>query len=264
MWSSVLVLGLLTGLNPVRIGIAILVISRSRPLPNLLAYGAGCLTACVFGVATPLILMHVTPIFDPFVDGIATSPIVRHIQIVLGVLVLSIAALLTVHLLMRRRQPADLPLPGGNTPTPVKNAPVPSPISRLLGGPLDAPTEDESAIRRLLRRVRDAWKDGSLWVSFLIGFGFGGIEPDAGLVLLAFILTSGAPIGAQIVAGIAFIVGILAVAEITLISYLVAPSRTQAVLQRLHDWALARSRTILIAMCVVGGITLIVRGVFSG
>jgi hypothetical protein len=264
MWSSVLVLGLLTGINPVRIGIAVLVISRPRPVQNLLVYGAGCLTACVIAVAAPLTLMHSTPMFQPFVDGFATSPVVRYVQIGFGALALLVAALLAMHSLMRRRQRADLSPPGSSTRTLVTNPSAPSPISRFLGGAQDAPTEGISGIRRLLRHIRDAWKGGSLWVSFVIGFGFGGVEPDAGLFLLAFILTSGAGIGEQILAGIAFIVGILVVVEITLISYLVAPSKTQAVLQRLHDWALAHGRTILIIMCLIGGVALIVRGLATG
>lgn len=264
MWSSVLALGLLTGLNPVRIGLALLVISRPRPVQNLLVYGAGCVTACVLAVAVPLTLLHMTPMFEPIVDGFAASPTLRHIQIVLGVLALSIAALLTVHALMRRRQRADLPPPGSKAPTLVMNSPAPSPISRLLGHEQDASTEDLSVTRRLLRRVHAAWKDGSLWVSFVIGFGFGGVEPDAGFFLLAFILTSGAGIGAQIIAGVAFIVGILVVVEVTLISYLIAPAKTQATLHRLHDWALAHRRTILIAMCLLGGVALIARGLVTG
>ncbi|RAV13507.1 GAP family protein [Mycolicibacterium sp. GF69] len=264
MWGSVLVLGLLTGLNPVRIGIALLVVSRPRPVQNLLVYGAGCLTACVIVVAVPLTLMHATPMFEPFVDGFATSTIVRHGQIGLGVLALSIAAMLTAHSLMRRRRQADVLRSGGKTSTLVMNSPAPSPVTRLLGHAQDAPSEGSSAIRRLLRPLRDAWANGSLWVSFVIGFGFGGVEPDAGLFLLAFILTSGAGIGAQIIAGIAFIVGILAVVEITLISYVVAPAKTQAALQRLHDFALAHHRMILIAMCLLGGAALVARGLVSG
>jgi hypothetical protein len=264
MWSSVLVLGLLTGINPVRIGIALLVISRPRPVQNLFVYGAGCLTACVLALALPLTLMHATPMFEPVVEDFATNPAVRRIEIGLGVLALVVAALMTAHSLMRRRHQADLAPSRGNTQTLVTNSPAPSLLSRLLGTTQDAPTEGKSAVRRLLRRLHEAWKNGSLWVSFVIGFTFGGIEPDAGLLILALILTSAAGIGAQIIAGIAFIIGILVVVELTLISYLVAPAKTQAVLQRLHDWALAHGRTILIVMCLVGGVALIFRGLVTG
>lgn len=264
MWSSVLALGLLTGLNPLRIGLALLVISRPRPVHNLVAYGGGSLTACIVAVSLPLTLLHVIPGFKDSVDGFVTSPTIWRLQIGLGVLVLLIAALLAGQSLMRRRQNADLAPRGGNAPTTVMDSPALSPLSRLLGFGQDTTTEGGSSVRRLLRRVRDGWKNGSLWVSFGIGFGFGGVEPDAGLLLIAFILTSGAGIGQQILAGIAFIVGILVVVEITLVSYLVAPKKTQAVLQRLHDWALAHGRIILIGMCLVGGAALIFRGLAGG
>ncbi|MGE2721081.1 GAP family protein [Mycolicibacterium celeriflavum] len=264
MWSSVLVLGLLTGINPVRIGIALLVLSRPRPVQNLLVYGAGCLTACALALALPLMLMHATPMFDPFVDGFARSPALPKIEIGLGAIALVVAALLTAHALMRRRQRTGPVPPRAHAQTLTTESARPSPISRLLGTGDDAPAEGDSLIRRFIRCVRDAWKSGSLWVSFVIGFAFGGIEPDAGLLILALILTSTAGIGAQIIAGIAFTVGILVVVEITLISYLVAPVKTQALLQRVHDWALAHRRMILITMCFVGGVALIARGLVSG
>lgn len=257
-------LGLLTGINPVRIGIALLVLSRPRPMQNLLVYVAGCVTACVIAVAAPLTLLHTTPAFEPVVDGFATSPVVRYVQIGIGLVVLLIAALLAAHSLVRRRQRAGVAPPGHGAPTVVMSPPVPSPISRLIGGSPDMSADDESLIRRLVRRMHHAWKSGSLWVSFVIGIAFGGVEPDAGLFLLAFILTSGAGLGAQILAGIAFIVGILVVVELTLVSYLVAPTKTQSALQRLHDWALSHRRAILIAMCLIGGVALIARGLLSG
>lgn len=47
MWGSVLGLGILAALNPVRLGLALLMISRPRPGPSLLAYWIGGLTVCV-------------------------------------------------------------------------------------------------------------------------------------------------------------------------------------------------------------------------
>jgi hypothetical protein len=41
MWVTVLVLGLMAATDPVRIGIAALLISRPRPLRNLLAFWLG-------------------------------------------------------------------------------------------------------------------------------------------------------------------------------------------------------------------------------
>lgn len=258
VWGSLLALLLVTALNPVRLAITLLVISRPRPVQNLLAYGAGCLTGCIPGVVVPLTLLHVTPVFGSFADGLATSSTVRHIRIGLGVLALLIATALTMHAMTRGRVQAHSPTQSErNGTTLVLDPKPPTAISRFLGSPPDTGTEGASAFRRFLRRVHGAWENGSLWVAFLIGMFFGGVEPDVGLFLLAIIVASGATIGTQIVAAIVFVVGVLAIVEITLVGYLVAPGKTQEKVQLLHDWALAHRRKILIAMCAVAGISLL-------
>jgi hypothetical protein len=102
-----------------------------------------------------------------------------------------------------------------------------------------------------------------LWVGFVIGVAFGGVDPEPSLLLRAIIVASGAAIGTQVIAAIAFVVVMLAVVEITLACYLVTPAKTQAVLRLLHDWALAHRRKILIAMCTVAGVALVARGMSS-
>jgi hypothetical protein len=260
MWSSVLVMGLLTGLDPMRIGITLLVISRPRPVQNLLAYGIGNLIACIFTVVLPLSVVHVTPTFKSFADSFATSSTVRHIQIGMGVLALSVAALMTVHSLTRARQRAHLATPADNTATPVLDSNTPPPISWLLGPAQDPATEGGSATRQLLGRAHNAWESGSWWVSLVIGLALG--PPlDGVLFLLAIIVASGTMFGTQVGAAVVFVVGLLSVVEITLASYLVTPAKTQAVLQLLHDWARAHRRKILLAVCTVGGVALVASGV---
>ena len=87
-----------------------------------------------------------------------------------------------------------------------------------------------------------------------------GAQPDVVLVVLAIIVTSGAAIGTQISAAIAFVVGTLAIVEIILVSYLATPAKTQAVLRQLHDWALAHRRKILVAIFAVVGVSLVAHG----
>jgi hypothetical protein len=262
VWSSVLVLALLAALNPVRLGLALLVISRPRPVQNLLAYWVGCLTVSAPYMLVPLMVLHFTPMFGSFAHDVATpgtvaSSTVRHIQIGMGLLALSIAALMTVRFSARQR--AHLPTPGANTSTLVPYSNTPTAISRLLGRAQDAPTEGGSPIRRLLGRAHNAWENGSLWIAFVIGLLF---PPtlDGVLYVLAIIVPSGAAIGTQVGAAIAFVVGMLAVVEITLASYLVTPAKTQAVLRVLHDWARAHRRKVLVAMFAVVGVALVAQG----
>jgi len=259
VWGSVLALVVLVALNPIRLGITLLVISRPRPVQNLLVYWAGCLIGCIPAMVLPLTLLHVTPMFRSFAEGVAGSPIIRHIQLGMGLLALCIAALIAARPLLRRREHQLATV--GAAAAEELNPPTPNPISRLLGR-----TDDDTApngrspIRRLLARAAHAWENGSLWVAFVIGLLLGGIEPDAGLFLIAILVASGASTATQIIVAVVFAVGVLAIVELTLISYLVAPTTTQAVVQRLHDWALAHRRKILIAMCIVAGVSLLIHG----
>jgi hypothetical protein len=41
------------------------------------------------------------------------------------------------------------------------------------------------------------------------------------------------------------------------------PAKTQAIVQLLHDWALAHRRQILAAMCTVGEVSLVANGMGS-
>jgi len=265
VWSSVLVLALLAALSPLRLGLALLVISRPRPVQNLLAYWVGCLVVSVVYMLVPLMVLHFTPGLRSFAHdvgtpGTVTSSTVRHIQIGMGVLLLSIAALMTVRFAARQR--AHLPAPGANTSTLEPDSNTPTGISRLLGRAHDAPTEGGSAIRRLLGRAHNSWENGSLWVALVIGL-VSGPTLDGVLYVLAIIVPSGAAFGTQVSAAIAFVVGMLAVVEITLVSYLVAPAKTQVVVQLLHDWARAHRRKVLVAVFAVVGVALVAQGMGS-
>jgi Sap, sulfolipid-1-addressing protein len=251
-----LVLALLAGLDPIRLGWTLLVVSRPRPLQNLLAYWAGTMAVSVPYILGPLMLLHATPM--TFMDGLATSPTFRHIQIGLGLLGLSVAALITVRSLAGRRQRAQVSTPSGTTSTPVPDSNTPSAMSPLLVAQ-DAAAEGRSGVRRLLERAQNAWENGALWVAFVIGVGCVP-PPDGVLFILAIAVTSAAAIGTQVIVAILFVVGTLAIVEIMLVFYLVMPAKAEAVLRLLHNWALAHRRPVLIAMFGVAGVSLMARG----
>jgi hypothetical protein len=263
MWSSLLVLGLLTTIDPVRLGLILLLISRPRPIQNLFAYWAGCASAGLYNLLVGLVVLHVTPTFRSFTNfsNPAANSTVRHIEFGMGVLALSIAALMGVRFATRQqgRHLAQRATPGGDTSTLVLDSYAPRAISRLLAPTQDAATEGGSAIRRLLRRVRNAWENGSVWVAFVIGVAMG---PQLhGIVfILAIIVASGTPFGIQISAAIVFVFAMLAVEEIILVSNLATPAKTQAFLRRLHDWALAHRRKLVVAIFAVVGVSLVVQG----
>ncbi len=263
MWSTVLALALMAGLDPIRLGITLLVVSRPRPMQNLLAYWAGTVMVSVPYMLGPLMVLH-TPMFASFTQAFATPGGVgdstnRHFQLGSGVLMLSIAALIAVRSLTRRRERAQLPAPGGTTSTLVLDSNTPTATSPLPSRAQDAATEAGSAFRRLIGRAYNAWESGSLWVALVIGIA--AVPPiDGVLFILAIAVTSGAAIGTQVSAAIVFVVGTLAVVEVMLVTYLAMPAKTLAVVRLLHDWALAHRRQVLVAMFAVSGVSLVAHG----
>jgi hypothetical protein len=258
MWSSVAVLALPIALDPVRLGVNLLLISRPRPAQNLLVYWIGCVSASFVLLLVPLLVLHFTPLFSSFAHDLANpataaSSTVRRVEIFLGVLVLAIAALMAVRFVTRRRAR------DAKTTTAVADSDASSPISRLLKRGQDAPAEGASATQRLLRRAHRAWESGALWVAFVIGF-WAGPNPSLVMFSLATILASGAVIGAQIGAAVVFVVVSLAVVEMVLISNLLAPTKTQAALRLVHDWVGGYRTPILVAILTLVGFAFVAQG----
>lgn len=259
-------MALLIALNPLRLGLTLLLISRPRPIQNLFAYWLGNLASGIPLVVVPLALLHTTPMFESTAKGVAKSPIIHHLQIGGGIFALTMAALMTVRFSARRYHRAQLirqPERGRHRKSRMStlelDADAPTPIARLLNHARTGSREDASAVRRLLRRGHDAWENGSVWVAFVIGLA-NFPAPDAIFMVLAIIVASGTAIATQVSVAVAFIVGVLAVAELTLLSYLAAPAKTQAGLKRLHDWAWIHRRKILVAVATVGGASLVATG----
>jgi len=243
MWSSVLVLALPMALDPVRLGANPLLTPRPRPAQNLLVYWIGCVSASVVLLLAPLLVLHFTPMSSSFVHDLANpttsaSSTIRHVEILMGVLALSVAGGIAVRSMARKRNRPLIvatSVAGADTSTVALDPDPPNPIERLLRRGEDASAEGRSATRRLLGHARNAWESGSLWVALAIGF-WAGPPPSLVIFALTTILASGAAIGTQIAAAVVFVVATLAVVEIVLISNVITPTKTQAGLRMLHDW----------------------------
>lgn len=262
MWGSVLGLGIMAALNPLRLGLALLMISRPRPAKNLLAYWLGGLTLCIPELLVPLMLLHFTPLFRSLTHGSAspgTGSTLGRIQIGLGVVGLSIAALMMVRFSGRQRAHATTPADDATTIAPRSNTAIPLPW--LLSRPRDASAEEGSAVRRLVGRAHDAWENGSLWIAWLIGLI--SVPVDGVLFIVAIIVASGASLGTQVSASVAFVAVMYAVVEAILVSYVTTPAKTHELLRRLHDLVLAYRRQILVAMFAVVGISQLAQGMGS-
>lgn len=244
MWATVLVLALMAASDPVRLGIVLLLISRPRPMPNLFMYWLG---AMIIGVVTVLIFLvgmrDLLPSMIHKLVAIAARPAVQHVQIVVGLLMLPIAASIAVGFSLRQRSRAQ--------------------VTREAASALALQQRPPSAVEALARLVgfaQNALKSGSPWVAFVVGLGSG--PPPAECVgAFVVILASGTSTQSQVAAGLAFVVVMLVAFEMTLISYLVIPAQTQAVVVRLHDWLRTHRHHIFALIVAALGLGLVSNGV---
>jgi hypothetical protein len=230
--------------DPVRLGFNILLVSRSRPAQNLLAYWVGCLAGGLLLLLVPILLLHFTPRFSGFAHDLAdpatsVSSVVRDLEIAAGAVLLSATTLMALRLFARQRAP--VPAGDADTSSVVVDDSPPNPVSRLLS------------------RANTAWESGALWVALAIGV-FASPNPAMVVFGLTTIPTSGASIGVQIGAAIVFVVETMALLEIVLVGSLIAPTKTERLLRWLHDWARAYRWQILIIMLTLVGLALVAQG----
>lgn len=231
MWGTVLAIALWVSMDPTRLVIGGVLMSRPRPRHNLVAYWLGGLAAGIAPGLGAFALLH-----DSVLVAMehARATLLRftggYFQIAIGVLALLIAAVVSAY----RAGP-----PG----------PVPQPLPM-------------TARARLTTRVRSALQGGNPWVAFGIGL-VSTMPPVDYLLVLIIIISSGAAFGTQLGAVVIFTVVVLVLVEVPLVSYLVAPAKTQAAMLQLQLWAVAHRRRILIVVPVVAGLALVTAGASS-
>ena len=237
MCSAVIVLSLLAAMDPVRIGITALLISRPRPMLNLLAFWLGGMAA---GIAAPLVVLLFLRDFTLSVMRVmvtaVSSPIVAHIQVAIGVVAVPITALIAARVWARPR------------------APVPAGVeaSVLVREPKTPTGSNPLSIRGQL-------EGGSLVMAFVAGLALA-TPPVEYLAAIIAILASGAAAAAQVGAALIFTLVAFTVVEVPLISYLATPAKTLAVVQRLNDWTSARRSAIPAVVVGALGVLLVVTG----
>ncbi|MUL82876.1 MULTISPECIES: GAP family protein [unclassified Mycolicibacterium] len=263
MWGDILGMALLVSLNPVLLGFILLVISRPRPVQNLLAFWVGSLIVNIPTFVVSVLVLHSVPSFASVAQDLVTpepGSTIKPFQFVSGVVCVVIAAVLALRLRMRKRVDQAAPVSaGGNSPVLVMEPDQPAvgegPVGRIRGAVADLAATG----RRLMSRAHDAWEGGALWVALVFGLCY--IAPPPLVLMVAtMVVGSGAPIGAQLVISIAFVFGMLAVFELALLSYAVAPARTQAVLQPLHEWTRHHRQLVLLVLFAVVGLWQVVTG----
>ncbi|KLO41946.1 GAP family protein [Mycobacterium nebraskense] len=237
MWITVLVLAGSVIFEPIRLGVVVLLLSRRRPLLQLLVFLCG---GFIMGVGAGLVVLFI----------LRAAPVVGHfsvaqVQIASGFVALLIAAVLATNVSLRRMvrpAPADGAVGGGGS-----------------GG---VALLERTAPRRqhLADRARTFLRGDSLSVAAVSGMG--AALPSANyLGSMAAILASHAAPAAQVQALVAFNLVAFTVAEIPLIGYLAAPQKTRAFMAALQSWLRSRGHRDIAVLVAAGGCFMLVLGV---
>lgn len=250
MWTYVFIMGAGMLMDPVRIGIAALLMSRRRAIGTLLAFWFGGIVAGVAVGIAVLILLHDVALgsIEAAVSAIneVRSAVIflagEHLRISLGVLALVGLAVMLARDRARMRMPVAV---GGSEFSVVSPAPRKGRFS--------------SAIADRTHAMLDS---GLIWPAFVVGL-MSTFPPIEGPMVLTVIMGSRAAAGAQFSAFIVFTILVLAFIEIPLVSYLAAPEKTEAAMRRMNEWITAHRRRILQTLMAVTGVLLVVQGVIN-
>ncbi|AKS31979.1 GAP family protein [Mycolicibacterium goodii] len=269
MWSNVLGMGFVMSLNPMLLGFVPLLLSRPRPVPNLLVFWIGALIVNFPLMLVPLAAMQLIPSFADLAETLTTAEpgsSIKPFQLGTGVVALLVGAWIAVRMRLKKRARTPEPARVGASSTLLtdeKAAEQPDAESSVAGASpgwikrsIDKAT---SIVAPILKRARDAWENGALWVSLLLGFAYM-MPPPIALLVDTVIVGADVPVVTQVLAVSAFIFATLLVFEVTLLSYLIAPARTKAVLEPLHDWSHKHRMTILLILFIAIGLWQLITG----
>lgn len=233
MWATLLLMAIAVSLEPVRIGLTVLMLNRPRPVHQLLAFlCGGFLMGLVVG-GTALLVLDAAPL----AAGTLTVP---RMQIGIGILALVAAALVAANVGSRRAQKAE--------PAPEESGSGQVAIAAPRVGLRD--------------RIRAVMQGNSLWVAGVSGLGIALPSVDY-LAALAVIHASGVAPGTQVGAVIAFNLVAFALVEIPLLSYLIAPQRTLVWMTRVHTWIRSCTRRDVAMILTAAGALFITIGLLG-
>ncbi len=253
VWIYVLYMGFALALDPFRLGFALVLTSRRRPMANLFAFWLGGMAAGV-GLAlcallllrdfTQIAVQNAMSLFDQLRSSVSMLAGGR-LQITLGVIMLLTVVVLRVR--ERARVEKRVAVGGGGLSEEVE---------------LDPPRGPGSFLTFFADRTHDMLKSDLIWPVFVAGAA-STIPPIDGVAMLAVIMASRADLGTQFSAFVVFTLLMLAIVEIPLISYLVWPRKTVGVVQQVQSWIQGHLRQIMHTLLMLAGFTFLVQGVTS-
>jgi hypothetical protein len=257
MWTIVVVCGLGMAIDPVRIGLAVLMMSQRKPFRNLMAFWLGGIVAgAAVGLAALVLMRDLTLTALHFLGDISTRVRVAtvifaggRLQIAFGVLAFVILAVITV----RARAATRLSVGAAEVGA-----------ADVGGGTVATLVEERpgNVFQRLGARSQEILSGDRLWPAFLVGLS-SSFPPYEGWIVVAVIGASGTAVGTQFGALMVFILLLLAVIEIPLICYLAVPAKTHAVMEHVHGWMRTYRLQITQAIITFTGFMMLYQGVTS-
>jgi hypothetical protein len=242
MWGTVFLMAVVAGADPARIGAVAYILTRSSPMRLLVAYYVG-------GFGVSLIVGGVI-VFVLGEAGIGKkSSVPPEIEIAIGALALLVAVLVGSGIAARVRDRAQARHPGehGGDKPPTAQSEPPG-IEKLPG------------FEKLPQRAQDVLRSESPWIAWIAGVAVG--MPTAYyLAAIAAILKSGTGAGGQVAALLVFNFVAFAVAEIPLVSFVIAPDATRARLDQLYKWVTTHQRLVITMLTTIVGIYLLIIGI---
>ncbi|ORW91900.1 hypothetical protein AWB92_17170 [Mycobacterium sp. IEC1808] len=240
MWTCVLIMGLGLAIDPVRLGLVVVLLSRKRPMVNLLAFWLGGIASGVAIAIGVLVLMHEAAL-GAIRQAAAVIAAVRseviifsggRLQITFGLLALLLVAVVTARARAAAREPVTPVTVGGGAATLVDEPRSRNPFVRLGA------------------RAQAMLDSDLLWPAFVVGAA-SSFPPYEGAVLLAVIMASGVGVSTQFSAFIIFTLLVLALIEIPLVAFLAVPEKTEAIMLRVQNGL--RTYRLQITQLIFGG-----------
>lgn len=225
MWTSILVLAIALNFEPTRFALVPMLLSRRQPVVQLLFYYLGSLmVSLLFGLLILFVFRNNPLGTDASIGG--------KVQLVVGLLALAVALVMAVRWRSARRRETT-------GTASVEDAEKTSGVDKVFVG-----------ARAILR------KGGSPWFAGLLGMGVGLPSVDF-MAVLVIIATSHKPPLEQTAALLTFVFigGFVVMAP--LVSYLFAPARTLAHIERFAAWTRSRSQIEYAAVLAVAGAILV-------
>lgn len=244
-------------IDPMRIGIAGVLMSRRHAIRTLLAFWVGGIVAGItVGICT-LVLLHESALVairavTSAINHVRSEVVILggdHLKVTLGVLALACLATMLARERARVTTPVrEMVSVGGGDSSEASETSVPATPPSLLS--------------RLSNATNGMLESGFAWPAFLAGL-LSTVPPIEGPMALAVIMASQSATHLQLGAFVVFILLALTFIEIPLVGYLIAPQRTEAVMLQMNAWIYGHRRQITHTLLAVTGVVLLAQGLGS-